>query len=155
MATTYTFTCGACERRIKHTVDVAKGTGFTKVVMSGYADELAMCYVCSGKIEARNMVANGLGELYLVQKVRAFVHSSAIGWYVTNWPGTLVFPVTRIHRMPDNSLHFWFMGPEGYEWGGARKNEEMCDVMRTTNRLTMRVPMHEDYLVPYPYTEIE
>jgi len=72
------------------------------------------CYDCCAKRDIAEMTATGRIVLYL----------TGIGSdeTVSNWPGTLCFPVTlrRIsrHNIAGKRADVWFTGPNGKRWWG-------------------------------------
>jgi hypothetical protein len=68
-----------------------------------------VCYQCCAESDRAYMVDNGKITLYLTEKG------------VTNWPGTLVFPVFGVPRKSRNNfgakrLDAWFVGPDRHIW---------------------------------------
>ena len=90
---TILFTCYECKQFIRY---VQKGgfacTGYA-TVMDG-DEEKKICYKCCGKRDEKTMKETGAMDLYLVTKGKRLV--------VSNWPGTLEFPVRGIR----NGKHF-------------------------------------------------
>lgn len=103
-----TFVCSRCNHILP-----LKPTGGT-----GYAfwpDNTKVCYECCGKLDRATMLQTG--------------HSKHLPLYlspteVTNWPGTLRFPIifqrkTR-HNIGGTCNHAWFIGPDNKIWYGRQ-----------------------------------
>ena len=115
------FRCSAC-----HTVKPVKHSGGT-----GYGydrDDNLVCYACCSERDKRDMRANGRATLYLSQDK------------VTNWPGTLAFPVaerrTGYHNIAGKRYDVWFRGPDRALWHGVQygDNTQICHCRRIKER---------------------
>ncbi len=86
---------------------------------SGYAtrvrDSARICYGCAGKADRADMIETGRGTLYLTN------HGPGC-YLLTNWPGTLRYPVGRTrtgrHNWTGRRRDVWFRGPDGATWWG-------------------------------------
>ena len=88
------------------------------------ADGKRHCYTCCADQDRSAMVRDGKIVLYLTEKG------------VTNWPGSLVFPVVHKrkgrHNMAGTRYDVWFTGPEGRNWHGVQygENTQLCHCRR-------------------------
>ena len=90
------------------------GTGYGYKSRSNRAKPI--CYACCGENDRKEMAKTGKAFLYL---------SKAEGkspWKVSNWPGTLAFPVYYVQESFHNFAgrngrrDCWFTGPDGARW---------------------------------------
>jgi hypothetical protein len=105
------------------------------------------CYACCAERDKEQMLRNGKITLYLVMDERAERQCRRLekgGWYqagegqvkVTNWPGSLVFPIRRVtrgyHNMAGCRYDVWFKF-EGFVWHGVQygDNTQICHCERT------------------------
>lgn len=108
------FYCSQCkEEKPRQTIG---GTGYA---IKGNGHKI--CYQCCAIIDRQEMIEEGKIVLY---------HMPADGskpWNhgkITNWPGTLSFPVSgsskSFHNFAgkDGRTDFWFKGPDGHIWHG-------------------------------------
>lgn len=116
--------CSHCSRKVE--------------VVSSAADWPVLCYECCAFYEALSMLANGSLTLYLSgEKGRE---------RVTNWPGTLTFPVfgrVRISkafgRVPRQDVWFIFAG---HVWHMRVQGNMQCGQARKTKK---RYPLGETF----------
>jgi hypothetical protein len=86
------------------------------------------CYTCCATQDKEAMLKDGRITLYLTDKA------------VTNWPGTMSFPITRQktgrHNIARVRYDVWFRGPDGYMWHGVQygDNTQLCHCKRTKER---------------------
>lgn len=92
---------------------------------TGYAtdkDQNKICYACCAIQDKAWMRAHGKITLYLKQLPKPLSYSEAVG-EITNWPGTLTFPVWKIKKSHHNIARYrydtWFLF-EGYWWHGVQ-----------------------------------
>lgn len=75
-------------------------------------DGMRICYACCADNDRKDMVQYRRATLYLVKR--------GAGHYVTNWPGTLSFPVTQVqrfrHPFAREAWLAYFKGPDGKLW---------------------------------------
>lgn len=94
------FFCDDC-RKVKPCASDG-GTGY------GRNGNLMICYDCCALRDKAGMVEHGKATLYLV------------GSEVTNWPGTLRFPVHGSyafnHPFSRHAVMAYFTGPDGKRW---------------------------------------
>lgn len=80
------------------------------------------------------MKDHGRISLYLVKRP---AHAPTPGWIITNWPGTLTFPIEVLwdgkHNWGLEVLFARFIGPDGYVWSGKTigDNTELFHCRRT------------------------
>ena len=83
----------------------------------------AVCYACCGKQDLARMCDTGRMMLYLTTSSPA---------HVSNWPGSLSFPVSHISRGRHNIARvrydISFTGPDGKPWRGTQygDNTQIC-----------------------------
>ncbi len=89
------------------------------------------CYDCCSAKERESLIREGKGVLYLVAS------KTRLGGYeVTDWPGTLRFPVTARwqgrHNIARTVDYVRFKGPDGKDWSGRQygDNSQICHVRR-------------------------
>lgn len=113
-----TFTCSECGAEKE--VQTNGGTGY------GEYQGRKVYYACCADIDREKMKETGRAVLYLdgIQQL-------------TNWPGTLRFPVRYSkagnHNMTGSRIDVWFQGPDGKEWHGVQygDNTQLCHCKRT------------------------
>jgi hypothetical protein len=81
----------------------------------------AICYQCCAADDKRHMNETGRIMLYL-DKARG--SAIAGGYKVSNWPGSLSFPVSYVnvgrHNWARVRYDFRFSGPDGEPWRGTQ-----------------------------------
>ena len=83
------------------------------------------CYKCCAAIDATYMKEKGRIALYLTESG------------VTNWPGSLSFPVLARtkggHNIAQSRYDVWFRGPDNFIWHGVQygENTQICHCRRT------------------------
>jgi hypothetical protein len=94
-------------------------------ITTGYgtdANGARHCFACCAENDRREMVETGRAVLYLTGNPEK-------GWTVTNWPGTLRFPVhhTRTSRCGGGfgaqRTDAWFTGPDGKCWHAINRGD--------------------------------
>jgi len=125
--TKHEFTCADCgEHKVHVNPNDCGGVGYANVRVDG--DEKKVCYDCCGKRDVAEMTDKGRIVLYLTKK--------SDRWTVTNWPGTLKFPVKArrpgYHNFAGTRETVWFTGPDGREWWGICYGEwtQICHCRR-------------------------
>lgn len=121
---TTTFYCSECKQTLTVVHDgPAHGTGYA-VKPNGHK----VCYSCCGYDDRVWMTREGQACMYLTDKG------------VTNWCGSLVFPVLErregSHNIARTRTDVWFRGPDGYLWHGVQLGDmsEICRCKRTVQR---------------------
>ena len=90
-----------------------------------------VCYSCCAKEEKRWMIENGKIDLYLIRR-----DNLESMYEVSNWPGTLRFPVrcvkTGKHNIAKVRKDVWF-NFDGYVWHGVQygNDSEICHCKKT------------------------
>lgn len=96
------------------------------------------CYACCAARDKAGMIETGRATLYLIGRDVPPEGNEAAGfatrgsgfskedrtklkrWYLTNWPGSLSFPVRFMrqgaHNMARVRYDAWFTGPDGKNW---------------------------------------
>lgn len=95
------------------------------------------CYACCADDDRERMVADGHRILYVSNS------GSGCPAEVTNWPGTLRFPVKRWSGSRGVGFgrwyqvtHVWFNGPDGFEWYGRNQgDQDLTRCKRTKTRV--------------------
>jgi hypothetical protein len=95
-----------------------------------------ICYQCVAALDRQTMIETGHSQnlpLYLTrtQVVVGAGHSSGKvrggTWEVTDWPGSLRFPVERLsegkHNIAGTRTDAWFWGPDDHLWHGTQYGE--------------------------------
>jgi len=109
-----------------HGVDIYKGMWGTLVVDGGV--EVTLCYDCCAEQDRAEMRRLGIRQLYIeTTEVNTNGHHTGLvnKYEVTNWPGSLRYPVLRFtigdHNMAGRNgrLDVWFNGPDGHVWHGV------------------------------------
>lgn len=86
------------------------------------ADGKKHCYGCCADRDRADMLATGRATLYLSK-------DKAGAWQVSNWPGSLVFPVARVKTSPRGGgfgcqrTDAWFRGPDGAMWHAINRGD--------------------------------
>ena len=126
------------------------GTGYARTT-----DGKVICYACCGKRDTEAMIATGKATLYLTfaqtplpprthdhftyfSRECGLWQRDSEGQYgkVSNWPGTLEFPLTYgkagLHNMARTRYDVWFKGPDGARWYGVTygDNTQICHCRR-------------------------
>jgi hypothetical protein len=113
-----TFKCSRCEQ-VKP-VQTEGGTGYAL-----QDNGAPVCYACCAELDKEYMREHGKISLYLADRD------------VTNWPGSLRFPVWSIKKSPHNIARWrydaWFNGPDGHVWHGVQygENTQLIHCKRT------------------------
>lgn len=94
------------------------GTGYAVV------GDTVVCYPCCAELDRERMRSTGRITLYLAPNKNG-------GFEVTNWPGTLRFPVGR-HNIAGVRNDVWFIGPDNMTWHGVQygDNTQLCHCKR-------------------------
>lgn len=123
-----TFTCSVCRKTITHESDFTTGYG--------ERDGEKVCYACCGILAKADMLKTGKAVMYLSfdwpeykkswtfsQLRRPAGHQSVENGKVSNWSGTVSFPVRYVnvgrHNMAGVRYDFWFT-VDGDNWHGVR-----------------------------------
>lgn len=123
-----TFTCSVCGET--KPVQTSGGTGYGR----DKQDRLG-CYQCCGVQDKARMLRDGKTTMYLTYSVSPGTFNVLSG-QVSNWPGTLKFPVHVVHRSHHNLARyrydFWFTC-EGQTWHGYQvgDNTQIAHCRRT------------------------
>lgn len=84
----------------------------------------AICYACCAADDRAYMIEHGRITAYLIHREGG----ERPGWYVTNWPGTLEFPCTRVstgrHKSGRVRRDAWFTGPDGAQWHAVNAGDD-------------------------------
>ena len=101
-----------------------------------------ICFECCGKRDRATMIETGHSKnlpLYLRTVVQpGGTHGKS---EVTNWPGTLRFPVWGLtqgrHNMARTRTDIWFNGPDGRVWHGVQYGNftQVVHCKRTRERI--------------------
>lgn len=154
----------------------AGGTGY------GYdgngADARAMCYRCCGERDKRDMESTGAATLYITRKPdaptakergehwhadshtgrggygRTRAHLRAQDWSVSNWPGSLTFPVYTIKRGAHNwhnveRIDVWFIFGARV-WHGVNVGDSQILRCKRTRQEWRQRPDGEGYYAHTP-----
>lgn len=126
------FRCSVC-KEVK-----PLNTGEGNRISVGYARDRAdnlVCYECAGDQEAADLTRTGKGCLYLSID-RMGRPGEGFSARVTNWPGTMSFPVKTLskgrHNMARVRYDVTFKGPDGADWYGTQYGDfsQICHVRR-------------------------
>ena len=104
------------------------------------------CYECCAVNDLKAMIEAGRATLYLCDGDNPKPSYPATKYKVTNWPGTLKFPVrafkTGGHNMGGTRIDVWFRGPDekgemtAIWWGKMiGKFTQICHCRRTKERI--------------------
>lgn len=113
------------------TITTSEGDVGTGYALSEAGD--ITCYKCCAESEKQYMIENGRIDLYAVVGDNYAVE-------VTNWPGTLRFPVKYLkigkHNIAKVRRDVWF-DFDGYVWHGVQygNSSEVCHCRKTKRRL--------------------
>jgi hypothetical protein len=121
------FTCADCGETIKyHNKSDCGGTGYAIVREGGI--EKKVCYACCALRDLAGMNGTGRVVLYLTGLPGAQV--------VTNWPGTLKFPVVSSrkgrHNIAGSREDVYFVDGNGKRWHGVQLGDfsQICRCRR-------------------------
>ena len=98
------------------------------------------CYACCAENDRKAMIETGKAVLYLSKTRDAKDFGDGIDrseWSITNWPGSLFFPVCEPRKSRHNIARWrydaWFKGPDGFVWHGVQygDNTQLCHCKRT------------------------
>ena len=123
-----TFTCIDCQ----HTLP-AHPSGGTGYAFSGETERV--CYACVAKRDAQTMSQDGHSN-----RLPLYLSKQDGRWTVTNWPGTLRFPVlhctTGHHNIARTQTTVRFVAPDGHWWSGRQygDNTTIVHCRRTKQR---------------------
>lgn len=118
----------------------------------GYAvlDGKKVCYACCAKLEEQDMYATGRAVLYFSRASREgallFKKDGATPLYfVTNWPGTLVFEASRVKKAHHNwhnvtRYDVWFTDGQGCEWHGINLGDN--EILRCKRKQSKKGMQH-------------
>jgi hypothetical protein len=94
------------------------------------------CYECCAKNDQKQMIEDGRITLYL-SGPPILADRPKNEWKVSNWPGTLSFPIgprkSSLHNWGLQRWDFWFKGPDEFIWHGYSigANTQICHCKRT------------------------
>lgn len=117
MAKLYQFHCDICNEDKTYESDITTGYGTQ-------TDGRIACYECCARIDMDNMLKTGKTVLYLS-------YNDKKQYTVSNWPGSLKFPIRRISKGKHNIAHtrydVWF-SVYNQEWHGVQygENTQLC-----------------------------
>lgn len=104
------------------------------------SDGKTRCYQCCADKGRADMLATGRATLYLVEsdgsKIEPFTARDRMR--VTDWPGLMVFPVTKFRRNANGGgfgsqrTDAWFAGPDGYVWHAINRGDNQIARCRRT-----------------------
>ena len=124
--TRHEFKCALCDESKVHESSLTTGNGID-------TDGRKLCFECCGKRDRRTMIEVGHSRnlpLYLCgEKGKA---------EVTNWPGTLRFPVyfqrASRHNLARVRHDVWFVGPDRHVWHGVQYGNwsQVCHAVERT-----------------------
>ena len=124
--TNVTYNCAVC-RKVKPNLN-SGGTGYAERNTGE-----KVCYFCCAIDDEKYMRLHGKIVLYLT--------GEGIEERVSNWPGTLKFPLLRRttgnHNMTGKRVDIWFNGPDKFIWHGVKygENTQIVRCNRTKGRL--------------------
>lgn len=138
-----TFVCADCIKTLPKSKD--GGTGYTE------RNGETICYDCCADSDRQEMQLGHRIALY-------WVDDNGRNNRVTNWPGTLSYPLRDIrdlnHAFAKGHIGY-FLGPDGHEWSAKNIGESQIAHCRRLKR-KLRPNMPDDYgFKPYPYTASE
>jgi hypothetical protein len=126
-----TFVCSDC-KEVKP-IESNYSTGYAV-----YGDEV-VCYLCCAIRDKTALKLNGHNKgvpLYMSHTLKP---------YVSNWPGTLKFPVVRQkygkHNVTGHRIDIWFNGPDGFIWYGRNCSSwsDLVRCKRTKQRIQVEI----------------
>lgn len=104
------FICSRCQQEVTHESDFSTGYGINDKGEKS-------CFACCGDIDRDHMVRDGKTTLYLT-------NNPAGTSTLSNWPGTLLFPLTHKwtgrHNFGGKVTYFRFIGPDKAIWSGRQ-----------------------------------
>ncbi len=120
------FYCNAGEHMVEYN-HTGIGTGFATNADNTYRT----CYECCARVDAERMKAEGNSKMAALYLTMEDVSATEWRWVVTNWPGTLRFPIlrstTQVVRAGCCGMlkrrDVWFQGPDGYVWHGFNQGD--------------------------------
>ena len=125
METYHSFFCDGCQQTKLH--KGAYDCGY------GMVDGKRYCYACCAARDSATLVADGHNR----QGIPLYHSKGQDGlWYVTNWPGTLRFPIFSQVRKRGPfgrpTVYFSFTGPDSKRWSGFQcgDNNDLAHVRR-------------------------
>jgi hypothetical protein len=131
------FHCSDCG--LDKPVQTDGGTGYAVLTASDGAPKV--CYACCAIRDAGYMRQSRNGNTLPLYLSRKSVHKPNDGcWEVSNWCGTLRFPVQRItegsHNIARTRTDVWFYF-EGFIWRGVQYGEmtQIVHCKRTSERV--------------------
>lgn len=118
MANNREFTCNICGITKQPDSQFTTGYGRDK-------HDNKVCYLCCADQDKKQMMDEGKITLYLTESKSPLQGMKPE--YVSNWPGTLRFPVYHSrkgrHNFARTRTDVWFQGPDGNEWWGVLYGE--------------------------------
>jgi hypothetical protein len=118
-----TFHCVRCDQdvTVEHS-GMTTGYGLDK-------DNRPVCDACCAAWDKANMIASGKGWAYLTK-------DKAGKWVVSNWPGSMVYPVAVTwsgHSIAGSVRFVRFIGPDDAVWSGKQMGDynTLCYCKRT------------------------
>jgi len=102
-------------------------------ITTGYGSDgngFRRCFACCAEVDRAYMIEHGRITLYLSQPTseRPRGSLSHAGFKLTNWPGSLAFPLLSLCRSKGRGFggeypreSFRFNGPDGFVWYGIRQ----------------------------------
>jgi hypothetical protein len=129
------FKCGRCGQ-VKDAGGHGCATGY------GYfnGDDRPVCYECCAEHDRKSMVETGKAVLYLTcpQQRVCGLPARQEPAKVSNWPGSLSFPVAYVrvgrHNVAGKRYDIRFTGPDGKPWVGVvyGDNTQICHCRRVS-----------------------
>ena len=122
------FNCDECGKHIVHESNLTTGYAIDQ-------QQRKICFQCCGKRDRQSMIDMGHSR-----HLPLYLTATDGKGEVTNWPGTLRFPVTHHrnnrHNMGGTRHDVWFAGPDGHVWHGVQIGEQtqVCHCKRTKER---------------------
>ena len=124
------FICHSCKQEVTLGPEgIGTGYGLDE-------NDMRICYRCCADNDRKFMVENGVhGGMYVIKEGEKYI--------ITNWPGTLRFPVKTYwygnHNWGGKVMFFRFSGPDGYEWYGrnvpGKYSSQIIRVRRTKEKV--------------------
>ena len=109
-------------------------------------NEKKHCYACCAENDRKEMIETGRATLYLTGGIGVYkdkfgankreVSAEKYPGKITNWPGSLEFPLFHIalgrHNIARYRYDVWFTGPDGKQWHGVTygDNTQLCHCKR-------------------------
>lgn len=125
--------CHAC--KCLEVLDCGHPIGPHSPIATGYGTDpdtgKRICFQCCADLDRAAMLRDGHITLYLSEYTGGSlsVHSNRDRARVTNWPGSLSFPVHALKRSPrgggfgSQRTDAWFRGPDGYVWHAINRGD--------------------------------